>query len=138
MNKSTRVERPGQEIDRTCESEERSTDMIRPHIFKVDSLITALFKDDMDNNPNWRRLAEIIPAYRGMHANPATPTKCVIRLDDRFLRHSKGPRQGHFWDIVGDDYHSPELAFVALLEAEPPCWLIKEVTYDEPPPEEAA
>lgn len=106
--------------------------MIRPHIFKMDSLITALFKDEPDERQNWRREAEIIPVTSASEGT----AKWVVTMGSWFLRHSKGPRQGHFWDSYGDDYHTPELALVALLEAEPPAWLIKEL--GPQPPEGAA
>lgn len=34
-----------------------------------------------------------------------------------WLRHSKGPKQGHFWDTYGDDYQTEALARLAISEA---------------------
>lgn len=34
-----------------------------------------------------------------------------------WLRHSKGPKQGHFWDMYGDDYQTEALARLAIAEA---------------------
>ena len=39
---------------------------------------------------------------------------------DCHLRYSKGPKQGFFWDIYGDDFHSYELALVGLSKAPMP------------------
>ena len=36
------------------------------------------------------------------------------------LRYSKGPKQGFFWDIYGDDMNSVELAIIALANAPAP------------------
>lgn len=44
------------------------------------------------------------------------------RIEDgpSYLRYSKGPGTGTFWDTYGDDFHSPELALVELSKAYPP------------------
>lgn len=70
----------------------------------------------------WQRDCEIIPAYLPEHAKSDTKPKCVVRhaLTGLFLRYSKGPRQGYFWDIYGEDMHSPELALVSLYGAPMP------------------
>jgi hypothetical protein len=36
--------------------------------------------------------------------------------NSKFLRYSKGPGTGSFWDVYGDDYHSKELAFAEMLK----------------------
>lgn len=36
------------------------------------------------------------------------------------LRYSHGPGTGTFWDIIADDFHSPELALIELSKAYPP------------------
>lgn len=46
--------------------------------------------------------------------------KNTFQRDDSFMRYSKGPGTGSFWDIYGDDYHSPELAFSELLKVHGP------------------
>lgn len=43
-----------------------------------------------------------------------------IKAPDWFLRHSKGPLQGYFWDMYGDDFLKPELALWALAHASAP------------------
>jgi len=95
--------------------------MIDPAIFTTERLINTLLRDD-SHKLNWRRKAEI-----GLDEDG----KCIVSLGGYFLRHSKGPRQGHFWDSYPDDYQTPELAFMALLEAEPPYWMIKEPVRSE-------
>ena len=43
-----------------------------------------------------------------------------VRHGDWALIQSHGPLQGHIWDVGGDDYHSLELAFLAVATAPPP------------------
>lgn len=90
--------------------------MILAKMFVMGDLITALFKD-YPHRLSWRRSAEIV---REDTLEPNRDGVWKVRLADRWLRYSKGPRQGHFWDICGDDYQTAELALVALLEADPP------------------
>lgn len=40
--------------------------------------------------------------------------------DRSYLRHSRGPGTGTFWDVYGDDFHTPELALIQLSKAYPP------------------
>jgi len=80
----------------------------------------------------WRRHATIVVNYKPPHAAPEDPGKCVVLFDCHrdgkpyrvFLRHSKGPRQGHDWDSYGDDYQTPELALMALLQAPVPAIML--------------
>lgn len=95
--------------------------MIDAQQISLDALLETLL--DIGRNP-WRRHVEIIPAY--MPPNPLADTRpsCVVRYtggeEIAFLRYSKGPKQGHFWDMYGEDYMHPHLALIALLEAPPP------------------
>jgi len=58
---------------------------------------------------------EIIPQYRAQFASADEPTRCVVRHKfGLFLRYSKGPRQGHMFDVYGDDYLNVELAEEAI------------------------
>lgn len=98
--------------------------MIQPQIFDMQKLLNVLLGIE-PHTSNWRPQAEIIPKYV---AGPTDSTpRCVVRFGHSFLRHSKGPRQGHFWDVYGDDYLTPELALIALMEAEPPSWFLGEL-----------
>lgn len=47
-------------------------------------------------------------------------TMLCVKYEDVYLRYSKGPYQHYFWDVYGDDFQSPELAFYAILHAPPP------------------
>jgi hypothetical protein len=69
---------------------------------------------------NWKRRCEIITDYLPPFAKDGDHKKCVVRFGSYFLRHSKGPLQHHFWDVYGDNYIRPELALLALSQAQPP------------------
>jgi hypothetical protein len=105
---------------------------IDPKLFTVEGLLEVLFDDAYGGRDIWRKQAEIIVGYMPKFPSPNTRPTCVVKFPalpgtnyDSFLRHSKGPRQGHFWDIYGDDYLRPELALIALLEAPIPPFAIK-------------
>jgi hypothetical protein len=78
----------------------------------------------------WQHECTIIPGYQ---PDGNGLVKCVIVYENnhavdqygmpqqkQFLRYSKGPLPGTFWDIYGDDFHSPEIALIALSKAAPP------------------
>ena len=74
---------------------------------------------------HWMHECKIIPAYMPPYPSADTRPTCQIHYvykdgSDTGLRYSKGPLQGFFWDIYGDDFHSPEVALVALSQAPPP------------------
>lgn len=74
---------------------------------------------------HWMHECRIIPDYMPPFPSADTRPTCQIHYvykdgSDTGLRYSKGPLQGFFWDIYGDDFHSPELALVALSQAPPP------------------
>ena len=98
--------------------------MIDPSIFHLTQLVEDLLVGSGDQSV-WRLDAEIVVGYRSPRAGQDSPRRCVVRLGDLFLRHSAGPRQGHFWDCHGDDYIRPSLALVALMQADAPPWLLK-------------
>ena len=108
--------------------------MIDPKLFTVERLLEMFFDDQFGNRDKWRRFAEIVPDYMPPFPDADTKPACVVRYryrtadgtqNDAMLRHSSGPRQGHFWDIYGDDYRKPELALLALLQAPVPPMLLK-------------
>lgn len=99
--------------------------MIDPKLFTVEGLLDEFLDDASGNRDVWRQNATIIPDYMPPHPRPGTNPRCVVEYEGSFLRHSLGPRQGHFWDMYGDDYHNPSLAFIALLQAPIPPKLIK-------------
>lgn len=75
---------------------------------------------------HWMHECKIIPDY--MPPFPDEDTKptcqvCYAAYEDgskHFLRYSRGPLQGHFWDVYGSDFLIPEIALVALASAPPP------------------
>lgn len=97
--------------------------MLDPKTFDVTKLIEALLSTPHERA--WQRRATIQTGYMPPHPGPKTRPSCVVRFgEDWFLRYSKGPHQCHFWDMYGDDYLTPELALVALLQAPPPPCLV--------------
>jgi hypothetical protein len=70
----------------------------------------------------WYGECEIIPNYMPPYPRPDTKPTVVIRHKPSglFLRYSKGPRTGSFWDIYGEDFHDIELAKSELWKAPPP------------------
>jgi hypothetical protein len=85
--------------------------MIDPGIFTVPRILATLIDERAHG---WRRDAEIVQEERGGRQI------WVVRIDKWFLRYSQGPHQCHFWDVYGEDYQSPELALLALLQAPAP------------------
>lgn len=67
----------------------------------------------------WRKDAEVIVGYMPEHPRADTQPTTVVEWHGSFLRHSKGPRQGFFWDLYGDDFHTRPLALLALSQAPP-------------------
>jgi len=91
--------------------------MIDPALFDVSELVTILLNTDQNPGNWWRRDCEIVK--RADHRN--WPILVVRHVPtDRYLRHSKGPVQGHSWDMYGDDYSKPEWALLALSQAPAP------------------
>ena len=73
----------------------------------------------------WHRRCEIIPDYMPKNPNKDTRPTVQVRYNDGteyppYLRYSKGPAQGFFWDIYGDDMMDVELAILALSRAPAP------------------
>lgn len=69
----------------------------------------------------WHPQCEIIEEYVAPYAHKDMQPRCVIRHipTGGFLRYSRGPKQGFFWDVYGEDFQSKELALIALSAA--PC-----------------
>lgn len=98
--------------------------MIDPKLFTVERLLECFLRPE-GGGDYWRSQAEIIVGYMPPYPLPDTQPSCVVRFGGSFLRYSAGPRQGHFWDISGDDYQTPELALLALMEAPVPPGILK-------------
>jgi len=99
--------------------------MIDTKLFTVDKILAAFLHDSHGNVDAWRKFAEIIPEYETRPVDERFPPKCVVKFKKSFLRYSKGPRQGYFWDMYGDDFLTPELAFMALIKAPVPPFALK-------------
>jgi hypothetical protein len=75
---------------------------------------------------SWINECIIIPGYMPPNPSEDTRSSVVVKMIRKglgnalFLRHSKGPLQGYFWDMYGSDMHSPELALYALLNSPQP------------------
>lgn len=98
-------------------SDQRPT-KIDPAMFDMGRLVDTLLGSA--GGPGWRQEAEIIPAYMPPFPQPTTRPSVAIRHGKCFLRYSAGPRQRFFWDVCGDDFRTPELALLALCQAEAP------------------
>jgi hypothetical protein len=89
----------------------------------VDSLklVSVLMGGDFGEN-KWRKECVIITDYMPPCPNENTRPKCVVHhpLSESFLRYSKGPHQGFFWDVYGEDFQCPELALLALSQVQRP------------------
>lgn len=73
----------------------------------------------------WHQDCEIIPDYMPPHPSPDTKPEMRVRYKNgtehpAFLRYSKGPKQGFFWDVYGDNMHTVELSILALSKAPAP------------------
>lgn len=68
-------------------------------------------------NQKWHARCEIIPGYMPPYPKPSTKPTVVVRCGGSFLRYSRGPAQGFFWDCYGENMQSIELAIIALSRA---------------------
>lgn len=92
---------------------------IKPELFSIESILLYLLTED------WHSECEIIPDYMPPYPHEDTKPTVQIRHNNgtkypAFLRYSKGPAQGFFWDAYGDDFHNSELALIALSKAPTP------------------
>ena len=74
---------------------------------------------------HWMHECKIVPDYMPPYPREDTQPTCQVIYTyesgtEVCLRYSVGPLQGYFWDIYGEDFHSPELALIALSQASPP------------------
>jgi hypothetical protein len=96
--------------------------MIDPTMFTAERLVAALLYDMAGNVNAWRKWAEIVPAYMPPYPGDDTRPRCVVRLGGSFLR---GGGDTLFWDMYGDDFHTPEHALLALCRAPVPPGLVR-------------
>ncbi len=100
--------------------------MIDPKLFTVERILDTMLDDRHGNVNAWRKHATIIPAYRAPFAGHEDAPKCVVKFgESSFLRYSRGPAQGYFWDLYGEDMATPELALMALLQAPVPPQIVR-------------
>ena len=86
-------------------------------MFNWERLVDTLLDS---SNHRWRAEVVIHPKYMPKFPTEDTRPTVQVEYKGQFLRYSRGPRQGYFWDVYGEDMHTPELAFCALLEAPSP------------------
>lgn len=84
----------------------------------------AELKRLMFKHSAWVRGCEILVSLsseaKASDKSPAVFIRYKAGEEYAYLRHSKGPLQGYFWDIYGDDFQSMALATLALYKAPPP------------------
>jgi hypothetical protein len=73
----------------------------------------------------WHKDCEIIPDYMPKFPREDERPTVQVRYNDGsayppLLRYSRGPKQGFFWDLYGDDMQTVELAIFALAKAPTP------------------
>lgn len=73
----------------------------------------------------WHQDCEIVPEYMPPHPGPNTKPEMRVRYNNgteypAYLRYSKGPKQGFFWDVYGDDMYTVEISILALSKAPAP------------------
>ena len=91
--------------------------VIKPEGWTAPDVVAAL-KDQQDGI-SWREECEIIEGCTSSRPNPNT-VMVRHKSTNRFLRYSCGPKQGHFWDVYGDDYQERALAELAISQADRP------------------
>ena len=98
------------------------------------SLLTNTFSNNPPNTMKligylldqpWHQKCEIILNYMPPYPTPDTRPSVQVCYNNGaehppYLRHSRGPLQGYFWDIYGDDMLNIELAILALSQAPAP------------------
>ena len=99
---------------------------IDPALFTVEAILADMLDDQHGNRDAWRKHATIDVGYMPPYASSDSKPKCVVRFGEEFLRHSRGPRQGYFWDRLGpDNFLRPSLALMALMQAPVPLSLVR-------------
>jgi hypothetical protein len=110
--------------------------VIDPKLFTVERLLRAMLDDMSGGIDVWRQNATIMTDWMPPFPTEKTrPLRCVVVYIDSngssYLNHSKGPRQGYYWDIGPDEMMRPEIALLALLRAPIPPKLVAKEAWDE-------
>lgn len=96
--------------------------MIDPKIFSIERLVDCLIGYSNSSPENiWIKDCEILLDKRNYVVIKHEPEN----NSTSYLRYSKGPRQGYFWDCYGEDFINFELALIALSRAPIPPFLIE-------------
>ncbi len=88
-------------------------------VFNWERLLDTLLDS---RHHRWREEVIIHKEYMPPHPREDSRPEVQVEYKNRFLRYSRGPLQGYFWDVYGEDMHTPELAFYALLQAPSPLY----------------
>ena len=84
----------------------------------IETVEPGTLRELHDKRATCREQFEIIEQWMPRFPRGHTPCAFVVRMRDGttdwYLRHSKGPLQGHFLDIYPDDYKRRELAELAI------------------------
>jgi len=86
----------------------------------------------------WHKDCSIIPDYMPKFPREETRPTVQVRYNDGseyppLLRYSRGPKQGFFWDLYGEDMQTVELAIIALSKAPTPRY-VGPITFSIPLP----
>ncbi|MFA5202815.1 MAG: hypothetical protein WC708_00165 [Lentisphaeria bacterium] len=92
--------------------------MIDSKIFKIEELLQLLLSDPARSG--WIETAEILPDYHFPFASPDATALCAVRCGGQYLCFSKGPEKHYYWNGIGHDFKTPEIALIALLQAPTP------------------
>lgn len=96
--------------------------MIDSKIFSIERLVDCLIGYSFSSPENiWIKDCEILLDEK----NNVIIKHKSVNNSVRYLRYSKGPRQGYFWDCYGEDFINFELALIALSKAPIPPYLIE-------------
>lgn len=109
----------GEDHDNDQRMQVMNDQKIKPELFSVEGILPYLLDE------SWHKECEIILDYMPRYPNKDTKPTVQIRHNNgtkypAFLRYSKGPKQGFFWDVYGEDFHNPNLALIALSQAPAP------------------
>lgn len=91
----------------------------KPEQFDMDKLVRLLLTQ------HWMHECRIVVDYMPPNPRPETRPSCQVHVTNDNghewrLRYSNGPLQGYFWDSYGEDFHSPELALIAISQSPAP------------------
>lgn len=117
--------------------------MIDPEMFDRDKLVAALTRTMSGNINQWLSLCEIVPDYMPpfprVGDRPKIIARCLVDAEQpapgpgivtsrySYLRVERGLQI--FWDGYGTEFHSVEVALLALVRAPVPPALLKPIAW---------